>query len=1180
MNIQNMIKRSQLSLLGLLGLSLLASPVAAQVFDSGPSDPSLFDTVVNVPTNPNIGDAQSVGNNGVSTQLNIFNGGSVGSNFSVNSNSEVNISGGGIIGSGLNANSDSEVNLRGGSVGELFAANDGSAVNLDGGLIGRDFEANANSVVNIIRGSLSDFATANSGSEISISGGTVGFGFEALFGSVVNLSGGTVGRNFVARSGSDVELRGGEFLLNGSAFSGSSVSLNSDDTFTGTLADGSSFIFATEADDSLSNVQLTSVALPALDLSPIVVSTAFPNIPSGLRPGQTLNLQAGGELGFNFEVASATLNIEGGTLGTFAAAAHSTVNINRGTIGNFFDALPGSVVNISGGNVAEDFFANSGSVVNISGGHVANSFNALSGSVVNISGGIVAGAFEASSGSEVNISGGTVQTPFFAFTGSNVKVSGGRLGRNFFAVSNDVELIGGDFKLNGVAVDPTPDARFDVRNTGDILTGTFADGSTFIFSFEEDDRLFSVKLTSVALPALDLSIMTAYDQSRPSGLRPGQTLRVFFEGFLGPDFEMVGGTLDVAGGTVGDFSAAVDSTVNVSGGSVGVDFDLFAGSVLNVSGGTVGELLKARSGSEVNISGGFVGDQFKALSGSVVNISGGEVGELFEVNSGGVVNMSGGTIGDGFIASSGSEINLSGSNFALDGNPIDNLALDDTLRIFDRDVILTGRLADGSTFSFDLDPDFFSRGARLTVTQVVAVPPFELGLTHVPLFTFNGNSYLDFFGISVSGAGDVNGDGVPDFVVGSSRGNNNGVGTGSATVFSGSDGSILYTFFGDSRERSLGSSVSGGDVNGDGFSDIIVGGPNASSGGVLGTVRVLSGFDGTVLHDFVGDSASDQFGSSVSSLGDVNGDGFGDLIVGAAFANNNGRRSGSARVFSGADGSVLYNFDGDSASDLLGSTLSGLGDVNGDGFSDFIVGVLNDDENGEDSGSVRVYSGSDGSVLYTFLGDSAGDRLGSSVGGAGDVNGDGVVDLIAGGSNSSGSARVFSGSDGSVLYDLDNGFGGSVRGAGDVNGDGFADLIVGVPGDGDAGACSGSARVFSGVDGSLLYNFRGDCAGDNFGRSVSGVGDVNGDGFDDFVVGATGGGANDGGYARLYVSRAPVPNIILGDVDQNGIVDFADIPAFIAALQTGTFLPQADANQDGEVTFADIPAFIEILTDA
>jgi len=204
------------------------------------------------------------------------------------------------------------------------------------------------------------------------------------------------------------------------------------------------------------------------------------------------------------------------------------------------------------------------------------------------------------------------------------------------------------------------------------------------------------------------------------------------------------------------------------------------------------------------------------------------------------------------------------------------------------------------------------------------------------------------------------------------------------------------------------------------------------------------------------------------------------------------------------------------------------------------------------------------------------------VSGAGDVNGDGFADLIVG-SSIGNMAQVFSGVDGSVLYtfDGDSNFdwlGFAVSDAGDVNDDGVADLIIGVVLDDNNGTDSGSARVLSGSDGSVLYSFDGDSPSDFFGHSVSGLGDINGDGVDDFIVGASNGGANNGGYARVFVSVAllGLPPT-LGDCNQDGEVTFADIPSFIAVLQAGSFLAEADCNEDGEVTFADIPAFIAIL---
>ena len=392
----------------------------------------------------------------------------------------------------------------------------------------------------------------------------------------------------------------------------------------------------------------------------------------------------------------------------------------------------------------------------------------------------------------------------------------------------------------------------------------------------------------------------------------------------------------------------------------------------------------------------------------------------------------------------------------------------------------------------------------------------------------NGSAPGDALGTSVGVAADVDGDRVPDCVVGAPFDDTNGTDAGSVQVVSGADGRILWTFFGAAAGDQFGAAVAAaGDVDGDGQADLIVGAPNAAPNGVAsGQAVVLSGATGSVLYRFGGPAANAMLGNAVSGLGDIDGDGYADFVLGVVGAKLAGAGVGAASVVSGRFGRVIREHFGVAPGDALGTAVAGAGDVDGDGFCDVLVGVPGDDTNGIDAGSVRVFSGRDGSALLTLLGDAAGDGFGSAVAGAGDCDGDGIDDVLVGASGADGPAgpdaglaRVYSGGSGTVHlswngHAAQDGFGAAVGGGRDVDGDGQPDLVIGAPGSDLAGVDAGSAWVFSSAGGTLLRLLPGGAAGDRFGGAIGVGADADGDGYAEILVGAPSASPNGAGAGR------------------------------------------------------------------
>ncbi|MDK9704379.1 MAG: FG-GAP-like repeat-containing protein, partial [Sulfuritalea sp.] len=796
-------------------------------------------------------------------------------------------------------------------------------------------------------------------------------------------------------------------------------------------------------------------------------------------------------------------------------------------------------------------------------------------------------------------------------------------------------------------------AAGDVNGDGlsDLIVGVYRNdaggneaGRTYVVFGQTGGTAVNLSAVAAGNGGFAITGGTTYGASGYSVAAAGDVNGDGLADLIASDKDGAGHSYVIFGGTNGIFAqTAVDQL-----GTTGSD---------TLTGGANGETLVAGAGNDTLIGnggadvlhGGAGNDVFRLDAGNVANLSTGvtggnlarvdggsgidtlaTVGAGVTVNLGAIANQGGATASSASriesiervdLTGSGSNslvitaadvVDMAGMNSFNNGNGWSGLGT----TVSRHQLVVDGNAGDAVYFA---DAGNWTQAGTVTnnaitysvfnhnsVAAQVLVPDVLLpwiDLSDVAAgsggFVINGEISNDRSGASVASAGDVNGDGLGDLVVGAYGG---GAFAGRSYVVFGQTGTTEidlsaiingtggFAINGQCAGDFSGFSVAGaGDFNGDGLADLIVGARNSNpaagafagrsyvvfgqtGGTAVNLSAVATGSGGFVIN---GQSAADQSGDSIAAAGDVNGDGLADLIVGAYASDPAaGAAAGRSYVVFGqtgtteidlsaiANGTGGFVINGQGASDFSGRSVAGAGDINGDGLADLIVGAMGNDANGISAGRSYVVFGQTGGAAvdlsavatgsggFAIMGESAYDRSGWSVSGIGDVNGDGLADLVVGasyndvgGANAGRSYVVFGQTGGSAiaLSAVAAGSGGfvingqcagdfsgrSVAAAGDVNGDGLSDIIVGAYGN---SAFAGRSYVVFGQTGTTTVNLsavaagsggfaiNGQCAGDFSGNSVAAAGDVNGDGLADLIVGARNSDPTTGANAgRSYV---------------------------------------------------------------
>lgn len=390
--------------------------------------------------------------------------------------------------------------------------------------------------------------------------------------------------------------------------------------------------------------------------------------------------------------------------------------------------------------------------------------------------------------------------------------------------------------------------------------------------------------------------------------------------------------------------------------------------------------------------------------------------------------------------------------------------------------------------------------------------------------------------LNVDGSGEFDGDGVPDILVADGS---------SVRAYSRADGSLLWTFSG-SPGGSIGWDLAVlGDIDGDGRDDVAAGEPDADPAGMnsAGSIHVLSGADGSLIHQIHGSKPQDKLGRSMAAFGDKNGDGKNDLIVGNAAFETGGQMVGRVRVISAIDGAVLQTVVNGSPNTAFAVEVADLGDVDGDGVRDLGVGSV------ISFTVVQAYSGASGALLWTAQGAPS-----FKVISIGDTDGDGAAEVACGSPGYlafPGSGAIVDGATGAIKNSIPGGtpcFFLSAAAPGDLNGDGVPDVFIGAAA---TSGFNGGAYALHASPWVLIHSISNPPGGSLLGRAVERAGDHDGDGLADVVlVGALGleiFSSADGSHLLSVSSAGALGSIFdsglqavaaVGDVDADGVPDY------------------------------------------